>query len=112
MEDWVWLQFNLVRETVRSEDSPTESFGLEELRATISDIGQRHFSPGSENASGYGTFFFLQILAGMFEQAVSFLYQHNYTAAVHFAIALDYYGLLRVADWTSSGSEICKHCPP
>lgn len=111
MEDWVWLQFNLVRETVRSEDSPAESFGLEELRATISDIGQRHFSPGSENAGGYGTFFFLQILAGMFEQAVSFLYQHNYTAAVHFAIALDYYGLLRVADWTSSGSEILTFTP-
>lgn len=105
MEDWVWLQFNLARESNRSEESAGESFGLEELRSTISDIGQRHFSPGSDAAGGYGVFFFLQILAGMFEQAVNYLYQHNYVSAVHFAIALDFYGLLRVVDMRSAGTE-------
>lgn len=108
MDDWVWLQFNLARESNRIEESAGESFGLEELRATVSDIGKRHFSAGADTANGYGVFFFLQILAGMFEQAISYLYQHSYVSAVHFAIALDFYGLLRVANLASAGTEICK----
>ncbi|KAF2500568.1 NIC-domain-containing protein [Lophium mytilinum] len=106
MDDWVWLQFNLARESSRIEESAGESFGLDELRASISEIGQRHFSAGSDGANGFGVFFFLQILAGMFEQAISYLYQHSYVSAVHFAIALDFYGLLRVASLASAGTEI------
>ncbi|KAF2205005.1 NIC-domain-containing protein [Delitschia confertaspora ATCC 74209] len=105
MEDWVWLQFNLAREGNRAEENAGENFGLEELRATIRDIGQRHFMSGSEAAGGYGVYFYLATLAGMFEQAVHYLYQHNHTSAVHFAIALAYYGLLRVSDLTSTGLE-------
>ena len=108
MEDWVWLQFNLAREAVRAEESAGDSFGLEELRKTISDIGQRHFTSGPEAAGGYGVYFYLAILAGMFEQAVNYLYQHNYTSAVHFAISLAYYGLLRVSGFVGTGSEIRK----
>jgi nuclear pore complex protein Nup93 len=44
----------------------------------------------------------MQILAGMFEKAVADLYPHNYVSAVHFAIALDYYGFLRVSDPSNS----------
>ncbi|KAF2473206.1 NIC-domain-containing protein [Lindgomyces ingoldianus] len=110
MDDWVWLQFNLAREGNRAEENAGEAFGLEELRATISDIGQRHFMSGpSEAAGGFGVYFYLATLAGMFEQAVNFLYQHAYVSAVHFAIALDYYGLLRVSDWSSAGLEILTH---
>jgi nuclear pore complex protein Nup93 len=106
MEDWVWLQFNLARESNRAEENAGEVFGLEELRATIGDIGQRHFMSSSDAAGGYGVYFHLAILAGMFEQAVNFLYQHNYASAVHFAIALAYYGLLRVSSFIGTGSEI------
>jgi nuclear pore complex protein Nup93 len=107
--DWIWLQFNLARESSRIEESAGDSFGLAELRTSISEIGQRHFSAGSDSADGHGVFFFLQILAGMFEQAVSYLYQHNYVSAVHFAIALDFYGLLRVASPVSAGAEILTY---
>ncbi|KAK3045360.1 hypothetical protein LTS18_013960, partial [Coniosporium uncinatum] len=107
-EDWIWLQFCLAREGNRAEESASEFFGLEALRATISDIGQRHFAPGSDALGGYGTFFLLQILAGMFEQAVAWLYPNNHVAAVHFAVALAYYGLLRVADFTAT--ELRKAC--
>ncbi|KAF2191023.1 NIC-domain-containing protein [Zopfia rhizophila CBS 207.26] len=110
MDDWVWLQFNLAREGNRAEENAGEVFGLEELQATISDIGQRHFMSGSaEAAGGYGVYFYLAMLAGMFEQAVNYLYQHNYVSAVHFAIALDFYGLLRVSDWSSAGLEILTY---
>ncbi|ORY14802.1 Nup93/Nic96-domain-containing protein [Clohesyomyces aquaticus] len=110
MDDWVWLQFNLAREGNRAEENAGEAFGLEELRETISDIGQRHFMSGpSEAAGGFGVYFYLATLAGMFEQAVNYLYQHAYASAIHFAIALDYYGLLRVSDWSSAGLEILTH---
>ena len=108
VEDWIWLQFSLAREVNRVEESAGDVFGLEEVRETIREIGQRHFSKGAEGMGGYGTFFFLQILGGMFEQAVSYLYSYSYVAAVHFAIALDYYGLLRVSDFSVTETELRK----
>ncbi|KAF2019583.1 nuclear pore protein-like protein [Aaosphaeria arxii CBS 175.79] len=106
LDDWVWLQFNLAREGNRAEENAGEMFGLEELQDTIKDIGERHFGSGSsESAGSYGVYFYLATLAGMFESAVNYLYKYNYVSAVHFAIALDYYGLLRVSDWTTAGME-------
>ncbi|KAF1953639.1 NIC-domain-containing protein [Byssothecium circinans] len=112
MDDWIWLQFNLAREVNRAEENAGEMFGLDDIRATTTGIGQRHFmNDDAESAGGYGVYFYLATLAGMFEQAVNFLYQHNYVSAVHFAIALDYYGLLRVSDWHTAGSEILTYTP-
>lgn len=108
VEDWIWLQFSLAREVNRVEESAGEVFGLEEVRETIREIGQRHFSKGAEGIGGYGTYFYLQILGGMFEQAVSYLYSYSYAAAVHFAIALDFYGLLRVSDFSVNETELRK----
>lgn len=106
MEDWVWLLFSLAREANRVEEAAGEVFGLDDAREMIKEIGQRHFSANADNGSGYATFFFLQILSGMFEQAVAWLYPRNYVAAVHFAIALDFYGLLRVSDISITDSEL------
>lgn len=106
IEDWFWLQFALAREVNRVEEAAGDVFGLDEIQETIREIGQRYFSKGQEEMGGYGTFFFLQILGGMFEQAVSFLYPHSYISAVHFAIALDFYGLLRVANFSVSETEL------
>lgn len=110
-EDWIWLQFSLAREVNRAEEVAGDVYGLDDVRETIREIGQRYFTKGAEGASGYGVYFFLQILGGMFEQAVSYLYPYSYTAAVHFAIALDFYGLLRVSDFTVSGDELRKTWP-
>lgn len=112
VEDWIWLQFCLAREFNRVDENAGEVFGLEEVRETIREIGQRHFSKGAEGMGGYATFFFLQILGGMFEQAVSYLYNYSYVAAVHFAIALDYYGLLRVSDFSANETDLCKSQKP
>jgi nuclear pore complex protein Nup93 len=108
LEDWVWLTISLAREVTRADEAAGEYYGLEDVRSTVEEIGQRHFSAPSENSSGYATFFYLQILVGMFEKAVSYLYPHNYVAAVHFAIALDFYGLLRVADFYTSEEKLRK----
>lgn len=108
IEDWIWLQFSLAREVNRAEEVAGDVFGLEEVRETIREIGQRYFIKGQEDMGGYGTYFFLQVLGGMFEQAIAFLYPYSYVSAVHFAIALDFYGLLRVSDFSISESELRK----
>ncbi|KAI9719681.1 MAG: hypothetical protein M1828_006113 [Chrysothrix sp. TS-e1954] len=106
IDDLLWLYFSLAREVNRVEEAAVEAFGLEDVKAIIEEIGQRHFSPGNESGLGYATYFLMQMMGGMFEQAISWLYPHNYVAAVHFAIALDFYGLLRVSDFTVSDSEL------
>lgn len=107
-EDWIWLQFSLAREVNRAEEVAGDVYGLEDVRETIREIGQRYFTKGAEGTGGYGVYFFLLVLGGMFEQAVSYLYSYSYAAAVHFAIALDFYGLLRVSDFSVSENELRK----
>lgn len=111
VEDWMWLQFTLAREDDYSDEVSGDSFGLEDIQADIHDIGQQTFGKGQEASSGYGTYFLLQILGGMFEQAVSSLIPYAPVTAVHFAIALSYYGLLRVSDFFASGEEISMSTP-
>ena len=106
VEDWMWLQFCLAREVNRAEELSTEVFGLQNVQETIREIGTRHFSKGSENSSGFGTFFYLQILGGLYEEAVNYLYSFSYISAVHFAIALNYYGLLRVSNFMSKDLDL------
>ncbi|KAL9589910.1 MAG: hypothetical protein Q9203_001296, partial [Teloschistes exilis] len=107
--DWLWLQFCLAREVNRVEEVAGDVFGLDEIRESISEIGQRHYQKGQEGLGGYGTFFHLQVLAGMFEQAISFLFPYTYVSAVHFAIALCYYGLLRVSDTPGAESDLLTY---
>jgi nuclear pore complex protein Nup93 len=104
----MWLQFTLAREDDRAEETAGDVFGLEDIQTDIAEIGQRVFAKGQEAPGGYGTYFLLQILGGMFEQAISYLGSHAPVSAVHFAIALDYYGLLRVSDFYTAGEEIRK----
>ncbi|KAI1343979.1 Nup93/Nic96-domain-containing protein [Xylariaceae sp. FL0016] len=94
IDDWIWLQFNLARENDKSTEVAAESYGLQDLRTSIREIGLKHFpkNPTEDTNGTFGMFFYLQILAGMFEQAISYLYAFSY-----------YYGLIRPADpWTTS----------
>jgi len=108
LEDWMWLLFSLAREVSRQEETASEVFTLEDAQVMVEDIGKRHFSDSNENVGAYATLFLLLVLVGRFERAVASLYAHNYVTAVHFAIALDYYGLLRVSDFSVGDSELCK----
>jgi nuclear pore complex protein Nup93 len=110
VEDWLWLQFALARDPPRDEESG-QPFGLEQIQETVNEIGEKHFQRGQADAStAYGTYFLMQILSGMFEQAIDYLHTFNPVSAVHFAIALSYYGLLRiVSDFNAAGNELCKY---
>jgi nuclear pore complex protein Nup93 len=101
MEDYMWLQFILAREVNKIDELATEVCNLASVQTVIKEIGSRFFTKG-EN---YGAYFYLQILGGFFEEAVEYLYPYSYPDAVHFAIALDYYGLLRVSDPDSIGES-------
>ncbi|EHY59109.1 nuclear pore complex subunit [Exophiala dermatitidis] len=110
IEDWLWLQFTLARETERVEEISGEIFGLDQIRETISEIGEKHFQKSQiEGSNAYGTFLLMQVLAGMFEQAVDYLHNFNPVSAVHLAVALAYYGLLRVSDFTVAGNELLTY---
>lgn len=105
IEDWTWLQFVFAREESRVEEIAGDSFGLLDLRKDFLDIGQRVFA---DNSGNHAIYFLLQILAGMFEHAVVYLGQFEPASAVHLAIGLNYYGLLRVSNYFTS-NELCEY---
>jgi nuclear pore complex protein Nup93 len=105
IEDFAWIQLVLARELNRVEAMANEVYGLDEARIMVRQIGERYFAKGGvEIGSSFGTFVFLQVALGMFEEAVSYLYTYSYVDGVHLAIALDFYGLLRVSN-PSAGIE-------
>ncbi|KAH7370576.1 Nup93/Nic96-domain-containing protein [Rhexocercosporidium sp. MPI-PUGE-AT-0058] len=110
IEDFAWNQLVLARETNKVDSMASEVYDLSQAQQTIREIGNRFFSPaaagGANIGSSFGAFVFLQIALGMFEEAVSFLYKYSYVDGVHLAIALDFYGLLRVSDPTSGNQDL------
>ncbi|CAK7209286.1 nuclear pore complex subunit [Sporothrix bragantina] len=112
VHDWIWLQFNLAREGDRAAELASEMYGLAELQETIREIGQKHFAKNAPGvaAGSYAMYFYLQVLAGLFEPAIAYLYSFSYIDAVHFAIALEYYGLLRTPDASlAAANELLSH---
>lgn len=111
IDDWVWLQFSLARENERTIEVASESFTLTDLQKSIQEIGKRHFpkTPADDSNGAFGMFFFLQILSGLFEQAIAYLYPFSYVDAIHFAVGLEYYGLLRPGDPWSTQNELLTY---
>ncbi|RKP25308.1 Nup93/Nic96-domain-containing protein, partial [Syncephalis pseudoplumigaleata] len=97
IEDYIWLQFMLLSNGEDAQAMSGEQYTLGELQDTLVKFGPEHF-----NQRGSHPLHYLQVLllTGQFERAISYLYELEdyYCEAVHFAIALAYYGLIRVAD--------------
>ncbi len=94
MFDWVWLLVTLAREVNVVDEYAGAVFTLSNVQKHVKDLGEKH----SENKDAKGPLFFLQILCGLFEEAINSISGSDYADALHFAIGLDYYGLLRVSD--------------
>ncbi|GAA5938812.1 linker nucleoporin NIC96 [Sporobolomyces koalae] len=99
-EDWLWFQLSLIREEggtndTRQQEGAFEQYGSQELATVLRKFGESHFDPKGNRPLLY---FQVLLISGQFELAIAFLQQHGqYQAdAVHYAIALEYYGLLRV----------------
>ncbi|RDW95228.1 hypothetical protein BP5796_00991 [Coleophoma crateriformis] len=103
-DDYLWLQFVLAREVSLVDEVANEVYNLETLQEHLILIGNRHFKAGSDGANS-GIYFMILVLAGLFEQAIDYLYPFQHVEAVHFAIALDFYGLLRVSDPAVTDSD-------
>lgn len=108
--NWLWLQLAMVREPPVVENSlfgassatldeggiaGRDSYTLGYLASIVTSYGEAHFDPKGNNPYNY---FQLLLLVGQFERAIAFLFSRGSTQveAVQFAIALTYYGLLRV----------------
>lgn len=95
-ENWLWLQLCMVSESAHSSQDPTlQSHTLQDLATKLEKYGEAHFDPKGTRPLHY---FQLLLLVGQFEKAVAFLHARPayQVDAVHFAIALTYYGLLRI----------------
>lgn len=93
-EDWVWFQLGLTRENI-DNDAPQDRFDLTNLADLVLKYGADKFDAGGTRPMAW---FNLLLYTGQFERAIAYLYSKPAlkTDAVHFAIALQYYGLLRV----------------
>lgn len=94
MFDWVWLLITLAREVNVVDEYAGAVFTLASVQKHVKDLGEKH----ADDKAARGPLFFLRILCGLFEDAIGSLFTSDYCDALHFAIGLDYYGLLRVSD--------------
>ncbi|WWC86091.1 uncharacterized protein L201_000962 [Kwoniella dendrophila CBS 6074] len=99
-EDWMWLQLSLIKDS-ESSNSPQDQYDLLDLQKLIQKFGHDKFD---QNGTKPLSWFNLLLFTAQFEKAIAYLYSKPQlkTDAVHFAIALNYYGLLRVP---SKGEE-------
>ena len=107
MEDYMWLQFVMAREVQSNQALANEVCTLTDIQNTIKEIGSRYFTKSKD--TDYATYFFLLILGGLFEEAVAYMLHYSHTDAVHVAIALDFYGILRVSDPNAAEDDFLSH---
>lgn len=96
MEDWLWFHLSLINEFNFDASSSLifENYRLENLQKKVLSIGPTRFDASYNNPLYLKTL----IMLGLYELAVKFAYETiNECDAVHLAIGLCYYGLLRVS---------------
>lgn len=103
-EDYMWLKLNWIWESEESmpdwlwcgNESEAHKYNLSYLQQTLRDYGEAHFNSGGSTPLSY---FKVLLLSQQFEQAIAYLVRTDYfSVGVHFALVLDYYGLLRRND--------------
>ncbi|ORY20676.1 Nup93/Nic96-domain-containing protein [Naematelia encephala] len=93
-EDWIWLQLMLVRDS--RDDAPQDVYTFDDFARLVVKYGSERFDQGGQRPL---VWFNVLVFSGQYERAISYLYSKPQlrTDAVHFAIALAYYGLLRTS---------------
>ncbi|CAG8504992.1 3379_t:CDS:10, partial [Acaulospora morrowiae] len=96
-EDFMWMKLMCIREIESVGGTSNDTLSLEDLQKTIRNLGPNHFNHGGKDPIQY---FRALLFTAQFERAAHYLFQTDYTEdAVHFAVALSYYGLLRIPDY-------------
>ncbi|KAJ5080756.1 nuclear pore complex protein nup93 [Anaeramoeba ignava] len=93
LEDYIWFMLLMIQDDKSNRTALNEIFTLEKLQENILEYGEKHFNPTGKKPL---QFFRILLLSQLFECAVAYLIQYSeyYYEAVHFAIALYYYGIL------------------
>lgn len=94
IEDWIWFHLLIINEFYPGNASSLlfENYTLENLQRKVLSLGPDRFNASSNNPLYAKTL----MLTGLYENTVQYLFDAvNESEAVHLAIALCYYGLLR-----------------
>ncbi|KAG0324431.1 hypothetical protein BGZ99_001813 [Dissophora globulifera] len=94
LEDFMWLQLALVRET-KSDTMLQDKYDIEDFQKLVLKYGPTYFNPNNNNPLQY---FQVLVHSQQFERAIFYLWTSRAfnLETVHMAIALTYYGLLRI----------------
>lgn len=95
IEDWLWFHLLLINEFNPEASSSLifENYTLENLQKKVVSLGPNKFNASSNNPLYAKSL----IMLGLYENAVQYIYEFiNECDAVHLAIGLCYYGLLKV----------------
>lgn len=98
IEDWLWFHLSIINEFSNESSVMFENYTLDNLQKKIISLGPKRFNSSSNNP----LYLKLLILVGLFELAVQYTYEFiNECDAVHLAIGLSYYGLLKVSSFNN-----------
>lgn len=93
IEDWLWFHLSILSESNNNSGLIFESYKLPSLQKQIIQLGSRKLNASSNNPM----YLKCLIMVGLYELAIQYAYDHlSEIDSVHLAIALNYYGLLRV----------------
>lgn len=96
IEDWLWFHLLIINEFEDEAASGIifDNYSLENLQKKVSSLGPQKFNSSSNNPLYLKTL----LMVGLYEVAVQYTYESlNECDAVHLAIGLCYYGLLKVS---------------
>lgn len=106
IEDWIWFHLSIINEfsfDLNTSSLIFENYTLENLQKRVIKLGPKKFNSSSNNPLYLKTL----IMVGLYELAVEYAFELlNECDAVHLAIGLCYYGLLRVASYNNKDELI------
>lgn len=98
VEDYLWQRLCFIQRAAATESAPDSTYTISKLSQSMQKFGPTHFEGGAQPGNGNFTaflYFEVLLIAQEFEKAVNYLASKGFLLeAVHFAITLNYYGLL------------------
>ncbi|RLN72634.1 hypothetical protein BBJ28_00018322 [Nothophytophthora sp. Chile5] len=108
VEDYLWQRLCFIQRVAATSSAPDSAYTITRLAKSIQKFGPAHFEGASQPGGGnFSAFLYFEILlvTQEFEKAIKYLASKGFLLeAVHFAIALNHYGLLECTSF-SMGEE-------